>query len=47
MSEETVTCSEDVDGEVIYTTDMSVESVLGEGIVLHPHQGVIIRRQQG
>ncbi|HSW91161.1 MAG TPA: alpha-amylase family glycosyl hydrolase [Candidatus Saccharimonadales bacterium] len=45
MSGKTVTCRDDVRGEVIYSTDISVESVIDEGIALSPHQGVIIRRQ--
>jgi alpha-glucosidase len=45
MSDETVTCRDNVKGEVIYSTDVSVESIIGEGIVLNPYQGVVIRRQ--
>lgn len=46
MSDATVECRDDVSGGVLYSTHPSVEWIADEGIVLEPHQGVIIRRDK-
>jgi alpha-glucosidase len=44
MSMAPVECESDVEGEVIYSTHPSVESMARGGIILQENQGVIIRR---
>jgi len=43
MSDKAATCREDVEGEIIFSTDSSV-TTSGDGLRLNAHQGVILRR---